>query len=514
MTPAAIYARYSSSNQRDESIEDQLRECHRFAEREGLTVVAEFTDHAKSGRSTEKRTEFRKMIEAAKTGLFKTLIIYKMNRFARSMYDFFRYEHELIGAGVEVVSVKEPMFSGPAGTILKAVLAGVAQSQSEAMSEDIKRALEGNALKCRSNGRKPWGYVTDPEGHFAVDEEKAAAVRTIFEGVLSGVTVSELADELNAKGFRTTRGNAFCVQTVSKMLRNETYTGVYRFKNFRKDGGVPAIVDMETFEKVQVKLNGHVAGKKRGASAKFLLTPKIICGKCGEKIRGMSGRGRHGDVHHYYRCRGKQEGRCDLPLFRKAELERIVVSAVWENVLAPEKIPTIVDAVMAMQERENAKKMTADVTAERKRLAEIEKEIDRLLDSVAKGIPAERVAGKVKELEAQSNTLAAAIRRAESQAAETHYSRDFVEKALRVFAKGDLNSEDYRRNVIDALVEGVLIDGENAVIFLSVNKEKTNRTNKIIVPVCTSSHLVGLSCAGQTPVCRDGFIILKVPLAA
>ena len=514
MTPAAIYARYSSGNQRDESIEDQLRECHRFAEREGLTVIAEYCDHAKSGRSTEKRTEFRRMIEDAKRGIFKTLIVYKTNRFARSMYDFFRYEHELSAHGVNVLSVKEPILSGPAGTILKAVLAGVAQSQSEAMSEDIKRALEGNALKCRSNGRKPWGYITDADGHFAVDEEKAAAVRSVFDGILRGATVSEMADELNARGFRTARHNPFSTQTVSKMLRNEIYTGVYKFKNFRKEGGVPAIVEMETFEKVQEKLNGHVAGKKRGASAKFLLSPKTTCGLCGERLRGVSGKGRHGKKYSYYKCRGRQEGKCELPVFGKEELEDTIVKAVWENVLAPEKIPQIVEAVMAMQEREAAQKKTADVTAERKRLAEIEKEIDRLMDSIAKGIPAERVAAKIKELEGQSNTLAAVIARAEAEAKQTTYSRDFVEKALRVFAKGDLDSEEYRRNVIDALVEGIIIDGEYAIIFLAVNKEKADRSNRIITPVRPNSTLVGLSSTRRTVTFENGFIILQVPLAA
>lgn len=81
---AVIYARYSSSSQREESIEGQIRECHEFAKRNGLTVVGEYVDKALTGRS-DKRPDFQRMLRDCERGVFQAVICWKMDRFARKM---------------------------------------------------------------------------------------------------------------------------------------------------------------------------------------------------------------------------------------------------------------------------------------------------------------------------------------------------------------------------------------------------------------------------------------------
>ena len=103
---AVIYARYSSSNQREESIAGQLRECRRYAEANGFTIIKEYTDSALTGK-TDKRTAFQQMIKDSENGAFQAVIVWKLDRFARNRYDAAMYRHKLTKNGVRIYSAME-----------------------------------------------------------------------------------------------------------------------------------------------------------------------------------------------------------------------------------------------------------------------------------------------------------------------------------------------------------------------------------------------------------------------
>ena len=85
---AVIYARFSSDRQREESIEGQLRECHEYAKKQGIRIVGEYIDRALSAsKDTEKRLHFLRMIEDSAKGTFNTVLVWKLDRFARDRYD-------------------------------------------------------------------------------------------------------------------------------------------------------------------------------------------------------------------------------------------------------------------------------------------------------------------------------------------------------------------------------------------------------------------------------------------
>ena len=86
MTKAVIYARYSSHNQREESIEGQIRECQDFAVRNGFTIIGEYIDRAISGK-TDNRADFQRMIKDSERGNFQVVLVYAIDRFARNRYD-------------------------------------------------------------------------------------------------------------------------------------------------------------------------------------------------------------------------------------------------------------------------------------------------------------------------------------------------------------------------------------------------------------------------------------------
>lgn len=128
MIRAAAYARFSSDNQRDESIDAQLRAIHKFAAEKGYQIVEEYIDRAKTG-TNDRREEFQRMIRDSDTGDFEVVIVHKLDRFARKRYDSAVYRKALSDNGVKLLSVLEQFSDTPEGIIF--------EGMSEAMSEQI-----------------------------------------------------------------------------------------------------------------------------------------------------------------------------------------------------------------------------------------------------------------------------------------------------------------------------------------------------------------------------------------
>ena len=124
---AVIYARYSSDNQREESIEGQIRECTAYAEKNGITVVKHYIDRALSAK-TDNRPDFQQMIEDSEKRLFDIVLVWKLDRFARNRYDSARYKTQLKKNGVKLMPATEIISEGPEGIILESVLEGYADT--------------------------------------------------------------------------------------------------------------------------------------------------------------------------------------------------------------------------------------------------------------------------------------------------------------------------------------------------------------------------------------------------
>ena len=124
---AVIYARYSSDNQTEASIEGQLRECKEFAEKNDIVIIGEYIDRALSAK-TDNRPEFQHMIKDSYRKVFDTVLVWKVDRFARNRYDSAHYKNILKKNGVKVVSAKEHIGEGSEGIILEAMLEGFERS--------------------------------------------------------------------------------------------------------------------------------------------------------------------------------------------------------------------------------------------------------------------------------------------------------------------------------------------------------------------------------------------------
>ena len=239
---AVIYARYSSDNQREESIEGQIRECTAFAEKNGITILKHYIDRAYSAK-TDNRPEFQRMINDSRQRLFDIVLVWKLDRFARNRYDSANYKNILKKNGVRVVSANEPISDRSEGILLESMLEGFAEYFSADLAEKVSRGMTENALKCKFNGGNPTiGFTSDKEQNILIDPVKAPFVLDAFKLYDDGATMSQIRDFLNEHNVLNSRGNPHTVNSVAKILKNHRYIGEYSYRDIVIPNGIPAIV--------------------------------------------------------------------------------------------------------------------------------------------------------------------------------------------------------------------------------------------------------------------------------
>lgn len=390
-----IYARYSCDNQREESIEGQIRECKQYADRNDMCIIGEYIDRAFSAK-TDNRPEFQKMINDSNSKKFQAIVVWKLDRFARNRYDSARYKTILKKNMVEVISATEVISKGAEGIILEAVLEGYAEYYSADLSEKVIRGMTKNALKCKYNGGNvPIGYIIDDNKHYQIDKLAAPFVKDAFEMYASNMTMKEITEYLNQKGVRTSRNNNIEIRNMSVILRNRKYIGEYRYMNIVIPDGIPQIVSKELFDDVQEKLKRKQRNSNPGMKNKYILSSKLRCGKCNSLMCGESGTSKTGKIYNYYKCSSvKRHLGCDVKSVRQEDFEKVVLEKVIGYLLTETNINKITDAVLKINKKENA-----SILLLKKQYKCIVKNINNIVDAIAQGIFSNSVQEKLMELE-------------------------------------------------------------------------------------------------------------------
>ncbi|HCX64169.1 MAG TPA: hypothetical protein DHN33_03035 [Eubacteriaceae bacterium] len=158
-----IYARFSSDNQREESIDAQIRAAKYYADQYGFEIVKIYADKAKSGRSTD-RPEFMRMIQESSSGIFQAVLVHKLDRFSRDSADSLYFERLLNQNGVELISINEKLDDSPEGALMKMVITGMNEFYSKNLAREVMKGLKENAYNCKhTGGLTPLGYDLDAE---------------------------------------------------------------------------------------------------------------------------------------------------------------------------------------------------------------------------------------------------------------------------------------------------------------------------------------------------------------
>ena len=495
---AVIYARYSSDNQREESIEGQIRECTAYAEKNGITVIKHYIDRAFSAK-TDNRPEFQQMIKDSEKRLFDIVLVWKLDRFARNRYDSAHYEYQLERNHVKLVSATEPISDSPAGIMVKSMLTGMAEYYSAELSEKVVRGMTENVLKGKYNGGTiPIGYTVDEEKFFQIDPLKAPFVVEAFQRYNDGATMKELMNWLNDSGVTTNRNQKFTYNSIQTLLTNRRYIGENRFKDIVMPDSIPVIIEKELFDSVQDKIaKNRRAPARHKAEDDYLLTTKLFCGMCGAMMFGECGTSRNKNVHHYYKCaNAKRTKTCKKKTVRKEWLEDLVVNETMKMIRDDDCIRSIVDAVMILQEQENTVLPLLE-----KQMKDIERGIENLLNAIQEGILTSSTKGRLEKLEAQQKELE--IRIAEEKLAKPKVSADFVKFWLTNFRKLDPNVKSHRETLINTFVNAVYLYDEKVLItFNYKDGTKTITFDEIAAKNAPGGNGSDLGCFAppRTPV--------------
>lgn len=465
---AVIYARYSSHNQKDASLEQQIAECRKYADRNGFTVTEVYQDAAISGR-TDVRPAFQRMMHDARHEKFDTIIAWKSNRIGRNMTQTLTNMAKLAEYGVDCLYVEEDFDDSAAGRFSLRTMMNVNEFYSEAMAEDITRGLMDNAKQCKVNGRLPFGYRKGDDGKYAIDETQAVIVREIFDRFRSGWLISEIMADLNNRGIRTRDGKPWKFQSFEKLLQNEQYIGVYKYSTVRIEDGIPAIIEKPVFEEVQRLLSNkkRPRGHKRN-DTEYFLVGKVFCGLCGSPMTGGSGTSRNGSLYSYYMCNAHHyDHTCEKKSVPRDDLEYSVALAVVQLLRDESVIGWILDGYtdVIRKIREESKASTLQVELE-----ETEKILRNLMKAMEQGLFNDMAIQRMNELSASKKEIEQALA-LENEALRT-YSVDNLRAMLNGYLDGDLNDPEVIKAIIQTFVRKVLVFDDHIRIQFNYGDEK------------------------------------------
>ena len=459
-----IYARFSSHTQTEQSIEGQLKVCYEFAEANGHTVVGEYIDRAISG-TTDNRAEFQRMISDSDKHTFEGVLVYQLDRFARNRYDSAINKARLKKNGVRVLSARENISDDASGILIEGVLESMAEYYSAELSQKILRGMSINAEKCLSNGSNPGlGFKVAPDRSFYVDPDEAAIVREIFERYASGETKTEIIRDLQRRQIKTSLGKEFRPNSLSHLLRNKRYIGIYTYGGMETPGGMPRILDDDLFYRVQdiMDRNKNTPARTRG-DKEYLLTTKLFCGHCREMMIGYGGTGKSGKAYHYYICKNARKKRCEKKVVNKEYIENRVVEECLK-LLTPENI-----AFIAKMVAEECSKDPDNLTIRelKKSIREAEQAIENLWRAIEQGQAVDMLSDRLTARQEEKKRLE------EQLAIEENKRVHLTEPQIRAFLDfvREMPTDDINksRTIINIFVHSVYLYDDHFTLLINAS---------------------------------------------
>ncbi|MDQ1446207.1 MAG: site-specific recombinase [Acidimicrobiaceae bacterium] len=349
-----------------------------------------FTDQ-KSGATTD-RPGLQRAIGEAKAKRFDLLLVYRVDRFARSVRGLAHLLEELDKAGVAFRSATEPFdTTTPAGRMTVQMLGVFAEFERATIVDRIVAGLERKAARGEwPVGSAPFGYVRGDDGNLVVHEDQAALIPLIFDlYVKRRLGGHGVADWLNANGHRNSGGRLWTYTNVIRILRNRVYVGEVNWRDQWHQGKHPSLVAKDVFDAAQsIRSERAYNSRRLGAnSSPYLLSGLVVCANCGAHLVGGVANGRAGYQYRYYTCGTKvRYGSkvCATDRVPSEELDRQVVDSLLRTYERTDLFERAIEAIRrrADEVREQQRK---ELTAVDTELAKTEAGIERYMDSFESG---------------------------------------------------------------------------------------------------------------------------------
>lgn len=367
---AVLYARtsYDDRDTDGRNLQGQLEMARTYAQAKGYIIVAEISEDDKGASGAAFELEgLNRIRQMAQAGEFDVLVPRELDRLSRNLAKQLIVEEELKRAGVQLEYALGEYPDTPEGRLNKHIRATIAEFEREKITERLVRGRR-NKVKAGHvllSGRVPYGYrVAEVEGKttLVIQESEAQIVRLIFTWYVNGdgengpISLSAIAERLRGvpthsdlRGVARKRDQgAWGVTVIRRMLKNETYAGVWHYGKKRVCNGhevhnppdhwlaveVPALVSREAWEAAQVRFAINKEVSMRNMKYSYLLSKRVTCGGCGLKMIGTARRIDRANgqdyLRLYYHCKAadaKPYGKtCHSPFFSAVEAD----AAVWE----------------------------------------------------------------------------------------------------------------------------------------------------------------------------------------
>ena len=448
MTRVALYARYSSDNQREASIEDQLRICREQAKRDKWKIVGTYKDAGISGASMILRPGIQALLQDAQAGLFDIVMAEALDRISRDQADVATFYKHLKFAGVPIFTLSEGEISelhvGLKGTMNALFLKDLAAKTHRGIRGRVEEGKSGGGLCFGYNVVKQLDARGDPiRGDREINEAEANVVRRIFREFAAGVGPRTIARTLNEEGVPGPAGKLWSDTTIrghvkrgTGLVNNELYIGRLIWNRLRyikdpstgkrvsrlnpesewiiKDVPELRIVDDELWQSVRVR-QGEIAEKFANVTEavrkhhkknrlnstrrpKSLLSGLVFCGCCGGPY-SLRGADRFACSNHI--SKGACSNSRTIP---REELEARVLSGLKDRMMAPEIVEEAMRAYAEETNRLNRERRSSG-DAWKAELVKIEKQIRGIIEAIKAGMFHESMKAEMDTLEARKTEL-------------------------------------------------------------------------------------------------------------
>ena len=518
------YTRYSTDKQDSTAV--QIRAISKYCAEHSLVIPDGymFSDEGLSGTSTDRRLDFAAMLRLAQTGTVKHIVLYDVTRGSRDVVDWFTFRRQMQALGVRVHSVMDRLgdLDDPNAFLTELITVGIGQSQvltsrAKSMDKVDMLAQEGKFL----GGYAPYGYrVVD--GVYTIDESEARVVRMIFDTYASGHSYSDIIACLPA-GMVGRRGREMGKNSLHYMLKNERYKGTYTW-NARKvkhmgkwagggpseravkiEGGIPAIIDSNTWERVRKRMDSNKYNKANNSRRReYLLTGLLRCGYCGHSLIGVTTTNTKGYEHSYYTCVGKRQKHiCKAKNLPAVAIETLVMQLLRKSVLDGSIVEAAADSMIVVAQRSAGGNGVAALKREQ---AKKQQQAQNLLKVLLDGMDSDIVRDKLSLLEAEIKALGAQI--AAAAPAETVTREELVAELARD-SKALLDDPKAAKALVQKYITGVTIWDDaieiHSVADLALDADIPGMDKKITLP-SNDESVTAAGCGG--PHCAAFTLLL------
>lgn len=474
---AVIYARYSTDNQNPDTIEVQVDKCAEYAAEHDIEIVDIFADEAVSGMKSQ-RPELTRFFTCVERKQFDTVLIYDQSRFSRDIVDWFSFRRVIQNNDIRLISVTQQFVGGdlndPAVFATEGINALFNQIHVLQTRQKVVEKMNYMARQGLHTGGKPaLGYdVVDRK--YVINDYEAQIIRCIFKMYADGKSYKDIINHLNKMEYRTKLGKPFGTNSLSDILRNERYIGVYVYnkipprksgkrnshavsdKAIRIEGAVPRIIDRQTWEKVQKRLHDNKQNASNRAKVDYLLKGKLFCGYCGTAMTGSCSK----QTYHYYTCSGKHRLKnCNKKPIGKELIEEAVVRYIKSTIDTTEKRKDLAERLYKAQEKMRANSSPV-ILGIHKRLQEITAKLRNINDAIAEGIYSASTGGMLRNLEQEEAKLKAQLIDEERTAYITNNTVEEIELGLKQMAGIDTSNLDGEKALISFVCRIDLYDDE------------------------------------------------------